>query len=83
MIDTVITGAGGLLGSNLALGFAEKGGLVEARRREISELERRQQRALSDAPPAGEMWLDTKIDSGFGRTNGAGVLDWLVRQLFH
>ena len=65
-----------------ALAFAGKGGLVEARRREVGELERRQQKARLDSPAAGDVWLDTKVEFGSSRSQGGGVLGWFVRQLF-
>ncbi len=66
-----------------ALAFAGKGGLVEARRREVGELERRQQRAMLDAPAAGDAWLDKPVEFGSGRSNHGGVIEWFVRQLFN
>lgn len=65
-----------------ALIFAGKGGLVEARRREVGELERRQQRAKLDGTPTGSEWLDAKVEFGARGSKRGGVLEWLVRQLF-
>ncbi len=64
-----------------ALTFAETGGLIEARRREVGELERRKQRAAMDASPtAAEMLGSDARGSVLGRSNG-GLLGWLAREL--
>lgn len=68
-----------------ALAFAERGGLVEARRREVGELERRRRRAedpaLGDAPD-----LDFRLGGGAGggprRASIGGLLGWLADELF-
>lgn len=73
-----------------ALAFAEKGGLVEARRREIGELERRKQRAESDSLAGGAGWLEPETERGWGSrrswsrktpTSIGGLLGWLAGEL--
>jgi Zn-finger nucleic acid-binding protein len=65
-----------------ALAFSEKGGLVEARRREVAELEQRKERAESGAPPAGAGWLDVEKRTLSARPVG-GLLGWLVDELLY
>ncbi|HUR29319.1 MAG TPA: zf-TFIIB domain-containing protein [Planctomycetota bacterium] len=62
-----------------ALSFAEKGGLVEARRREVAELEQRNERAQANAPSSGPVWFDTEKRAPPGPVGG--VLGWLVDEL--
>jgi len=70
-----------------ALSFAEGGGLVEARRREVGELERRKQRAQSDAAPGAGAWLEPQVERGWGRSSRSsrasigGLLGWLASEL--
>jgi Zn-finger nucleic acid-binding protein len=72
-----------------ALSFAETGGLIEARRREVTELERRKQRAQSDAPTTGGAWMDIEPSKTWGgmrrsrmsRSPVGGLLGWLADEL--
>jgi len=64
-----------------ALAFSEKGGLVEARRREVKELEERKQRANSDALPTAGGWIDSETSSRPRRQPIGGLLGWLADEL--
>ena len=64
-----------------ALAFAEEGGLVEARRREIGELERRKQRAQSEAAALGDAWLEPTPVIRWKHSSGGGLLGWLANEL--
>ncbi len=64
-----------------ALNFSEKGGLVEARRREVENLEQRKQRALSDAPSASPEWIEYDSERRQPRPSLGGLLGWLADEL--
>jgi Zn-finger nucleic acid-binding protein len=68
-----------------ALEFAEQGGLVEARRREVRELEERrrraQQPALGEAPGPGLTLSDLPLGRRSRRGSLGGLLGWLASEL--
>lgn len=60
------------------LEFAGRGGLVEARRREVRELERKKERADSALP---SLELERERSSASLEWRGGGLLGWLAREL--
>jgi Zn-finger nucleic acid-binding protein len=64
-----------------ALTFAETGGLVEARRREVSALEERKRRAEYDLPAGGGAFLDLDSDRRGDHRPIGGLLGWLANEL--